>query len=963
MRLVVDLQGAQTGSRFRGIGRYSLSLVKALARGRGTHEVIVALSGLFPETVDAIRAELRDLLPADGVRTWNAVGPTKEMDPSNRIRCQAAELIREAFLASLQPDIVLLTSLFEGLSDDAVASIGLLGRSAPCATILYDLVPLTNPDAHFRNSELHKAWYWKKFSTLRRSDCLLSISESSRREALNTGLFKETPIANISGACDSTFRVLHLSESDVAQLWLRFEIHRPFLLYTGGADERKNLPRLIEAYAHMSQSIRESCQLVLAGAMPQGSVSELVTIAKRLGLARDDVLFLGYVNDEDLIFLYNTCRLFVFPSLHEGLGLPPLEAMSCGAPVVSSNTTSLPEIVALPEAMFDPHSVAEICRAMERGLVDQAFRDRLIANGKYRATQFSWEKTAAAAWNAMQTMLLPNASAVLPLLNIEHTGIFRKRPLRILILKLDHLGDFLLAIPAISKLRARYPDASIDAVVGSWNLGIAEQIKMFNGIYVYDFFKRQSSEPPSRNEPALAALLSALGSYDIALDMRRQPETRFVISHVSSRMKVAYSTFDDEINRHLDIALPIFPESAFNATPLNKTPISLQLIRLVDALPADPNDFIDLPLICEPTDHLMGTVAIFPKAGSSVREWPQARFLKLIESLISDNSVAAIEVYLATGHEAAGFKMRECSKLTVNIGLSFADLVKSLSRCSVCVANNSGGGHLASYLGVSVLGIYSGHELTMEWAPQFFDSAVIHRASECAPCHGGTVADCPNDLFCLSDISVEDVLKKTLELLALNRCAVDGAAHAPLPQLPVQWSTDRLVRMLLDALASAGDYSPNEMLDISEAIAKNHPGFSSQPDLHSFALNERHDHRSARIQWRGFSTIEKRFRWTDGDSASMSFECPDWVPRSGYIRLKIATLGRQRLVLRLNDLEISNTVESGRHVDLKIPVRNLESGMNCLEFSIPDAKHPKNGDTRKLGVAVRNFEVLVDRSY
>jgi hypothetical protein len=93
----------------------------------------------------------------------------------------------------------------------------------------------------------------------------------------------------------------------------------------------------------------------------------------------------------------------------------------------------------------------------------------------------------------------------------------------------------------------------------------------------------------------------------------------------------------------------------------------------------------------------------------------------------------------------------------------------------------------------------------------------------------------------------------------------------------------------------------------------------------------------------------------------MSFECPDGIARNGSIRLLFATLGRQRLILSLNELEIADIVESGRQVTIKLPVNNLQSGLNRLEFAIPDARHPNNGDTRKLGIAVRYFEVLVDR--
>ena len=142
MRIVLDLQGAQTESRFRGIGRYTMSLAKAIVRNRGEHEIILALSGLFPDTIEPIRAEFDGLLPQENIRVWHAPGPVKECQPGNEWRREVAERIREAFLASLRPDIIHVFSLFEGYVDDAVTSIGVFDQATPVSITLYDLIPL-----------------------------------------------------------------------------------------------------------------------------------------------------------------------------------------------------------------------------------------------------------------------------------------------------------------------------------------------------------------------------------------------------------------------------------------------------------------------------------------------------------------------------------------------------------------------------------------------------------------------------------------------------------------------------------------------------------------------------------------------------------------------------------------------------------------------------------------------------
>jgi O-antigen biosynthesis alpha-1,2-mannosyltransferase len=128
MRIVLDMQGAQSESRTRGIGRYTLSFAEALLRNCGQHEIVLALSGLFADTIEPARAAFEGLLPRDNIRVWCAPGPVRDIEPANGGRRRAAELIREAFLASLAPDIVHVTSLFEGFCDDAVTSIGSLVR-------------------------------------------------------------------------------------------------------------------------------------------------------------------------------------------------------------------------------------------------------------------------------------------------------------------------------------------------------------------------------------------------------------------------------------------------------------------------------------------------------------------------------------------------------------------------------------------------------------------------------------------------------------------------------------------------------------------------------------------------------------------------------------------------------------------------------------------------------------------
>ena len=411
MRIVIDMQGAQTESRFRGIGRYTLAFAQAVVRNRGEHEVFLALSGLFPDTIEPIRAAFDGLLPQENIRTWGAPGPVKEKEEGNDVRREMAELIREAFLASLQPDLIHISSLFEGYVDDAVTSIGQFDRSTPVSVILYDLIPQLNPDKYLLPNPSYESYYERKIVSLRQAKLMLAISEYSRQEGLHALNVSPSRIVNVGTAIGDEFQPTQVTSSQSAPLFARIGIVRALVLYTGGADERKNLPRLIEAWARLPVSLRQTHQLIFAGAMWEGHVNELRQIANEQGLQPTELIFSGYVTDTELVQLYNLCKLYVFPSWHEGFGLPALEAMACGAPVIGANTSSLPEVIGLDEALFDPFDVAAIAQKMTQVLEDENFRNRLQSHGLQQAKNFSWDETAKRAiqsWEGLvKTQLRP----------------------------------------------------------------------------------------------------------------------------------------------------------------------------------------------------------------------------------------------------------------------------------------------------------------------------------------------------------------------------------------------------------------------------------------------------------------------------------------------------------------------------------------------------------------------------
>jgi glycosyltransferase involved in cell wall biosynthesis len=403
MRILIDLQGAQTSSRFRGIGRYSLDITKGLLRNSGSHEIEVLLSGFHLDQVEQIRSELSKFTSQDKIFVWDGVGPTAYVDSHNQWRLRASELMREAYIAELNPDVILISSFFEGYGDDFAASIGLLECGIPVAVIFYDLIPYLYPNNYLKDP-LYAKWYAERLTALRKADFLLAISSASKDEAIEYLGFKEKNVENVSSAVNDNYADFSVHQ-DIALFLRCFEISKPFLMYTSATDARKNHLRLIEAYAKLEPSIRANHQLVFAGGMPPEHIKRFKRYAHQQGLKNSELICTGDLTDDEMKALYSQCKAFVFPSWHEGFGLPILEAMQFGRAVIASNCSSIPEILECESALFDSLDSEAIYEKIKLVLTDNEFRKSLEANSYRRAKEFSWDKSAKAALTALDNWI------------------------------------------------------------------------------------------------------------------------------------------------------------------------------------------------------------------------------------------------------------------------------------------------------------------------------------------------------------------------------------------------------------------------------------------------------------------------------------------------------------------------------------------------------------------------------
>ncbi len=402
MRIVIDLQGAQNNSRNRGIGRYSLSLAKAIARAsKNSHEIIILLNGAFSDSIYNICNEFEGMVSKDNIKIFYGLVKTEAINPDNNWRRVASEHIYEEYIKLLYPDFLIVTSLIEGFEDETVVSVGKCSAEFQTAAILYDLIPLIDPGNYLQHPRV-SFWYYNRLDELRRANLLLSISESSRNEAIDCLGFPANIVVNISSAADDYFKKMSYSNTEKQNLLSRYGISKPFVLYAGASDPRKNIEGLIVAYGSLSKAVLTSYQLVIAWDFSGPSRKQLISLALDNGISSNDLIFTGYVPDRDLVALYNICSLFIFPSFHEGFGLPALEAMSCGAPTIASRATSLPEVIGWDSALFDPNDTLDIGRLIEKSLTDKVFREGLIENSLLQSKRFSWDKSAKIALNAME---------------------------------------------------------------------------------------------------------------------------------------------------------------------------------------------------------------------------------------------------------------------------------------------------------------------------------------------------------------------------------------------------------------------------------------------------------------------------------------------------------------------------------------------------------------------------------
>lgn len=270
-------------------------------------------------------------------------------------------------------------------------------KSCIYITTIHDLIPYVMPETVGRG-------YLKKFISqmpeiIQNSDMIITVSEFSKKDIIRIFDVEEGKIKVTHLAADNFFRPLNKEETKLF-LKNRYNINSDFILYLGGFSPRKNVKSILVAFSRIYKHLSKDLKVVIIG-QSKDEHAYLIKLSESLGIS-DRVHFTGYVPYEDLPYFYNGCDLFVYPSLYEGFGLPPLEAMSCKTPVITSNVSSIPEVVGDSAVLVNPFDTEELKNVMEKVLEDENLRNSIAEKGYLRSKEFSWDKTAAKTLNVYE---------------------------------------------------------------------------------------------------------------------------------------------------------------------------------------------------------------------------------------------------------------------------------------------------------------------------------------------------------------------------------------------------------------------------------------------------------------------------------------------------------------------------------------------------------------------------------
>lgn len=269
--------------------------------------------------------------------------------------------------------------------------------ACPTIVTIHDLILKSFPEYFFSNKLKLLKYKFLLWSIKKYTKIIITDSEFSKKDIVSELNLAENRVKVVPLGIEESFCQIY-QDFAIVEVRKKFNITKKFIMFVGGLDFHKNVIGLINAFKKFIDAGKLDYQLVIVGAKGYGRVGNVAQEAKKLikelNLERN-VIFTDFVEDKDLVLLYNSADLFILPSLKEGFGLPPLEAMACGCPVIVSNSSALPEIVGDAAVLFNPYDTQDIANKIYKVLSDENLKNKLISKGLQRVKDFKWDKTAS----------------------------------------------------------------------------------------------------------------------------------------------------------------------------------------------------------------------------------------------------------------------------------------------------------------------------------------------------------------------------------------------------------------------------------------------------------------------------------------------------------------------------------------------------------------------------------------
>lgn len=969
MRIVIDMQGAQTKfSGHRGVGRYTENLVASFLRINNRHEVILALNGKFQDSVDRLRYEFSGLLPQKNIVVWQNFFDAAEINGPEDCLVDVGYVIREVFLNSFAPDVIFSTNLQEGLIEMAPTSVHRIEFPVLYCTTLHDLVPFYYEDLYLSNP-LIKKWYLRKIDYAKASDLILTVSHSSKKDIIEKLGVDESDVFVVENGFDENlFNPEPISEEDAELVRRKYGLRKPFLFYVGGNDPHKNIDRLIDAFSKLPENVRSNVDLVLGG--KDFSDNKNFQVLLDVFRVKANVICLGFVPDVDLPKLYKTCLCFVFPSTHEGFGLPALEGMACGAAVVGSRTSSIKEIINFDAALFDFSDVNSIASKLLEVIENRDLRHRLVQNGLSRSKIYSWQRAA----NSLLSIFDGLEG------NVGVKGYRFEDPIDVVLgsidKHIDKLSDDVLAdisksivetFPT-SRQRTIFLDVSSIAVT-DYKSGIQRVVRSICG----------------------ELLRSDLGGYNVELVYSATDDLAFYAAN-----KYARSIFNHHVSPH-DEAIEFIPgdvliyldlhpgvaiaHKEFNAYLRNKGVFVYHVVY--DILPIlRPETF--WPELC--AEFRLWADAVSSANGALCISKAVSDELKDYLAVFGDKRTTPFMI----GHFHLGADIENSAP------------TKGIPKDADSVLDCLGKG--LTFLMVGTLEPRKAHKQVLAafehlWRRGVnYNLVIVGRDGWGMQDFSGYLKSHPRldkNIFWLNGITDEylDLIYESSSCLiaasegeGFGLPLIEAAQHG-LPiiarDIPVfkevagdnafYFSDSRSPEVLADAII---DWSILYEKGNCPSTTRMHwlTWSQSAEELVNVIKNSRWDHvlhcdgalsegavqayDSKRLIWSGFADSECGFRWSSAKKSCIKFI---WAGcEAGGLKIKCNTFGVQRVRIRLNSNTVYENTVSGEDFEIVCGLSLLVLGLNELWFDLPDAASPGEGDTRTLAVAIKSLEIFSD---